>query len=159
MEVINLDSVNLSLDSDSSPTIRLSDNDNDNVGVKPSSMTGIELLMNTKKTSEKKVEDSIDLGDLQSLEKELNDLSGNTQNQSVSGGININKMDNDREPIKLNVEEPSISTHKLGGEPEKTWDGFQQFNNIPMDPDKTIKQTPEISREQMMKDKLRILEN
>ena len=157
MEVINLDSVNLSLDSDSSPTIRLSDNDNDNVGVKPSSMTGIELLMNTKKTSEKKVEDSIDLGDLQSLEKELNDLSGNTQNQSVSGGININKMDNDREPIKLNVEEPSISTHKLGGEPEKTWDGFQQFNNIPMDPDKTIKQTPEISREQMMKDKFTYL--
>jgi hypothetical protein len=68
MEVINLDSVDLSIDGENSPSIKLSEDD---IG-KSSSMTGIELLMNTKKTTEKKQEDSIDLGDLQSLQEPLN---------------------------------------------------------------------------------------
>ena len=144
MEVINLDSVDLSIDGENSPSIKLSEDD---IG-KSSSMTGIELLMNTKKTTEKKQEDSVDLGDLQSLEKELNDLSGATESESNSG---VKKVDSS-EPIKLNIDEPNIT-----GEPEKTWDGYQQFNNIPMDPDKNVRKEPEMSREQLMKEKFTYL--
>ena len=43
------------------------------------------------------------------------------------------------------------------GEPEKTWDGFQQFNNIPLDPDKNVKKEPDMTREQMMKEKFTYL--
>lgn len=153
MEVINLDSVDLSLDDDNSSTIKLSDDNG-----KPSSMTGIELLMNTKKTTtEKKVEDSIDLGDLQNLEKELNDLSGNTEGEST---INMSNSDSHDEPIKLNIDESrntsSPTVNKLG-EPEKTWDGYQQFNNIPLDPDKNVRKEPEMSREQLLKEKFTYL--
>ena len=64
MEVINLDSVDLSVDNS---TIKLSGEDETKSIGKGSSMTGIELLMNNKKPAspDKKVEDSIDLGDLQ----------------------------------------------------------------------------------------------
>ena len=156
MEVINLDSVDLSLDGDNSSTIKLSDDNG-----KPSSMTGIELLMNTKKsTTEKKMEDSIDLGDLQNLEKELNDLSGNTEGNSTIN-TNMSNTNSNDESIKLNIDEPRKSTssptvNKLG-EPEKTWDGYQQFNNIPLDPDKNVRKEPEMSREQLLKEKFTYL--
>ena len=150
MEVINLDSVDLSVDDS---TIKLSGEDETKSIGKGSSMTGIELLMNNKKPAspDKKVEDSIDLGDLQSLENELNELS---TDEKI-------KVD---EPIKLNIDEPSSSGPSLGGpsvtkigEPEKTWDGFQQFNNIPLDPDKNVKKEPDMTREQMMKEKFSYL--
>ena len=156
MEVINLDSVDLSLDGDNSSTIKLSDDNG-----KPSSMTGIELLMNTKKsTTEKKMEDSIDLGDLQNLERELNDLSGNTEGNSTIN-TNMSNTNSNDESIKLNIDEPrkspsSPTVNKLG-EPEKTWDGYQQFNNIPLDPDKNVRKEPEMSREQLLKEKFTYL--
>ena len=149
MEVINLDSVDLSVDNS---TIKLSGEDETKSIGKGSSMTGIELLMNNKKpvSPDKKAEDSIDLGDLQNLENELNELSTDEK-------IKMN------EPIKLNIDEPS-SGPSLGGpsvtkigEPEKTWDGFQQFNNIPLDPDKNVKKEPDMTREQLMKEKFSYL--
>ena len=149
MEVINLDSVDLSIDNS---TIKLSGEDETKSIGKGSSMTGIELLMNNKKPAspDKKAEDSIDLGDLQSLENELNELSSDEKI----------KVD---EPIKLNIDEPSPGPSLGGpsvskiGEPEKTWDGFQQFNNIPLDPDKNVKKEPDMTREQMMKEKFSYL--
>ena len=58
---------------------------------KSSSMTGIELLMNNKKPAspDKKVEDSIDLGDLQSLENELNELSTDDLNKRWMNLLNL----------------------------------------------------------------------
>jgi hypothetical protein len=157
MEVINLDSVDLS--GDNSPSIKLLDDDMN----KGSSLTGIELLMNTnKKEKEKNPEDSIDLGDLQSLERELNDLSDPSSVNTDGLNIKINKGNSDS--IKLNVDDSQDSNSKPGsptfnktGEPEKTWDGYQQFNNIPLDPDKNVRKEPEMTREQLLKEKFTYL--
>ena len=107
-------------------------------------MTGVELLMNhnTKKKDESKADDdmNIELDDLTSLENDLNALTANGND-----GIKLN-LSADTEPLKLNVDEPekvaktaSPGITKLG-EPEKTWDGYQQFNNIPINPDKAPKE-------------------
>ena len=154
MEVINLDSVDLS--GDNSPSIKLLEDDDLGKG---SSLTGVELLMNNnKKEKEKRPEDSIDLGDLQSLERELNDLSDTPA--GMENSFKINKGND--EPIKLNVDEsneskPGSTSFNKTGEPEKTWDGYQQFNNIPLDPDKNVKKEPEMTREQLLKEKFTYL--
>ena len=142
MEVINLDAVDLS-GGDDSNTITL--NKGDSISMDSSqgtSMAGAELLMNhnTKKVSDQKEKDpSIELDDLTSLENDLNSLT-------IGGADKINISGRD-EPIKLNIDsvddapnssESSGPTITKLGEPEKTWDGFQQFNNIPMNPDKEV---------------------
>ena len=70
LENLNLSNINLNNDS-----INLSDDD-DIIDTKPSMNfgSGIELLMNDKKSSEKK-DTSIDIDDLDALEKDLNDFS------------------------------------------------------------------------------------
>ena len=160
MEVINLDTVDLS-GGDSTITLNKSDSVSLNMSSSPS-MAGAELLMNhasTKKKEESSGGDggdadmAIDLDDLSSLEKDLNALTGNVGAETV-------KL-SDNEPIKLNVDsvpEPSSeATIKKMGEPEKTWDGFQQFNNIPLNPDKEVAKEPKRSREEVLKEKFNYL--
>jgi len=160
MEVINLDSVDLSgggLDT----SFKLNKGDSIDVDISNApSLTGVELLMNqnTKKQSEKK---DVDLDDLTALEQDLNSLT----NIDVNGGLkldeHINIKSSNDSPIKLNVneiKEPKDSpTIKKMGEPEKTWDGYQQFNNIPMDPDKNVSNQPKKSREEVLKEKFNYL--
>jgi hypothetical protein len=166
MEVINLDTVDLS-GGDDSNTITL--NKGDSISLDSSlgmSMAGAELLMNhnTKKASEQKDKEkdpSIELDDLTSLENDLNSL---TLGGSVSDKLNLSSSD---EPIKLNIdsidettkssESSSGPTITKLGEPEKTWDGFQQFNNIPMNPDKEVSSQPKKSRESVLKEKFNYL--
>lgn len=166
MEVINLDTVDLS-GGDDSNTITL--NKGDSISLDSSlgmSMAGAELLMNhnTKKASEQKDKEkdpSIELDDLTSLENDLNSL---TLGGSVSDKLNLSSID---EPIKLNIdsidettkssESSSGPTITKLGEPEKTWDGFQQFNNIPMNPDKEVSSQPKKSRESVLKEKFNYL--
>lgn len=107
--------------------------------------SGIELLMNDKKKSKGNI--NIDLGNLDSLENELNELSGNTTSQksenvkSVSGlggfaqnwfGIGGDKPAAS-EPASNNTESDSNlgqATHETMGN-TKTWDGFSKMNEIP----------------------------
>jgi hypothetical protein len=49
--------------------------------------SGIELLMNDKKRSNSNGNINIDLGDLDKLESELNDLSGANSEHAYSGGL------------------------------------------------------------------------
>lgn len=150
MEVINLDSVDLSENS-SDPVISLNSSS--------PSLTGIELLMNQsskKKTdSNEKLDnaDSVDIDDLSALEQDLNALTNNNTDK-----INIPNRD---DPIKLNIGEETRSsespTIKKMGEPEKTWDGYQQFNNIPLNPDKPVEAQPKRTREELLKEKFNYL--
>ena len=167
MEVINLDSVDLNLENSSSFKL----NDGDGGSQPASSLTGIELLMNNnkRKDAENPKDDNIHLDDIQSLERELNDLTD-------SDGPKIKLSEN---PIKLNIEDKMDTVNSVGasnlentestkpkingptiskiGEPEKTWDGYQQFNNIPLDPDKNVKKEPQLSREELLREKFSYL--
>lgn len=155
MEVINLDSVDLSGGSDSS--IRLNKEDTIDLDISSTpSLTGVELLMNqnTKKQTEKK---DVDIDDLTALEQDLNSLT-------IDSGIKIDDssppapVSVPEESIKLNIEDvKDTPTIKKMGEPEKTWDGYQQFNNIPMNPDKNVSKEPKRSREEILKEKFNYL--
>lgn len=128
----------------------------DTSGLKSSNFgPGIELLMNDKsKSSEKLNDDTIHLDDLDDLEKDLNDLTTN---------------DND---IKMNVafDEPRITLNPQGpktvtiGEAtrdtqmnQSTWDGFSQNNDIPITPSADLSLKPQLSKEEMLKEKFELL--
>ena len=163
MEVINLDSVDLSGGNETS-SIKLNKGDSIDLDISSApSLTGVELLMNqnTKKQNEKK---EVDLDDLSALEQDLNSLTMNDGNDGVLLDEHINIKASDASPIKLNVDEVKDSsppkdtpTIKKMGEPEKTWDGYQQFNNIPLDPDKNVSAQPKKTREELLKEKFNYL--
>jgi hypothetical protein len=129
MEVIDigLDSLEpISLDfNDSKPTV--------NFG------SGIELLMNDKKRSASTM--NLNLGELDNLEKELNEISGvNTSSSSNNGTKTLSGFSNffggGNEPVKAVVEDATDSnlgqaTRESAGN-VKTWDGFSKLNEIPV---------------------------
>ena len=122
-----------------------------------SSMHGIELLMNNKGKAPKQ---SIGTDDLDALEKDLNSLSDND-----AGGVKILNDD----PIRLNVGFEKLNTEpdtfiKINettvGEAirdtttnEKTWDGFGQFSEIPVEPSANISTKPALPKEEVMRQK------
>ena len=145
---------------------------------------GIELLMNNKfKDSDRKSGGGggsggdIDLSELTALENELNDLSnvGNSKHDSVGSGggggggggffsgiLNLSKSDGDGGSgggdggsggggIHLGQ-----STSNTDAE-NRTWDGYGKFNNIPLDPDANVDLTPQLSKEEMLKEKFKLL--
>ena len=109
---------------------------------------GVELLMNnTRKSENNNVK--FDLNELDTLEKELNDLSNsnknsdsNTKTFSGLGGFsdftsNLFGFDNKQDKSNSKVEDTSDSnlgqaTKDTFGN-NKTWDGFTKFNDIPSD--------------------------
>jgi hypothetical protein len=145
---------------------------------------GIELLMNNKfKDSDRKSgggggSGDIDLGELAALENELNDLSnipkrnggdgdggsGSGSGSGSGGGFlsgifNLSKSDGDNgsgsgggsDGINLGQ---STSNNEVDN---RTWDGYGKFNNIPMDPDANVEPTPQLSKEEMLKEKFKLL--
>ena len=159
MEVINLDTVDFSEGTGGS-SITLNKGQAVSVDISSSpSMAGAELLMNnnTKKKGEEE-KSNIEFDDLTSLENDLNALTGGATERS---DIKLNISDT--EPIKLNVDDSpgsgsgSAPTITKMGEPEKTWDGYSQFNNIPLNPDKDVSTQPKRSREEVLKEKFNYL--
>ena len=129
--------------------------------------SGIELLMNSKVKESKGImgDPSIHLDDLNNLENELNDLS--EQDLNFSFGNNKPKSDlfnmdskddsNERHSVKFS-DEPSIGKSTADtNSSNKTWDGFDKFNNIPMNPDKNVPTHPQMSREELLRDKFKFL--
>lgn len=141
---------------------------------------GIELLMNDKqKKSSSKNGGDIGLDDINDLEAELNELSGNT-NSSESKPSNIkaksksglfnDALNGGGGAIKLNVDDLGSSSGSdkpgIGVVPSlgkstasqgvKTSDGFAKFNNIPMNPDKQVT-APKLSPEELLREKFTIL--
>ena len=179
-EVINIDSQSLE-------PIKLNINEDDSSASSLPSVNfgdGIELLMNDKRKNDgtKTPTSTIDLSDLNSLEKDLTDLSTdiksseNTQkglfaktlNASAKPSISSSTFgsNGDTGPTpafkKVGISnESSHNTSTLGKSVEevktKTWDGFNKFNNVSINPDSTIDEKPKLKPEEILKEKFKYL--
>jgi hypothetical protein len=166
--------ININLDS--MPTINLSESTRPSVNFG----SGIELLMNDKvRKSEGKRTPTmdIDLGDLNDLEEELNNLVVEPQstpaisksglfNASFFSGMKLNednKGKNDNISIgsivSINDNPPNVgkATASSAKSDSKTWDGFTKFNNVPINPDKVLPDRPKLSPEETLLEKFKIL--
>lgn len=128
---------------------------------------GIELLMNDKVkekgSSSPGADVNIDIGDLEDLENDLNNLAEDVntstplQSQLFSGDNDdgIQNVTFDDSADKINIGE---ATATLDGE-QKTWDGYAKFNDIPVNPDADVKPTsqPQLSKEEMLREKFKYL--
>ena len=126
--------------------------------------SGAELLMNTKKTTSQN--SNINLGDLESLESELNNLSGNSSSSSsvpsksgsdtkvLSGLTNFfgfgGAKEEEEPAVKMNLGQ---ATKESGSTNTKTWDGYMKFSDIPSNPDKPI-QSRMTDRDKLRKKKM-----
>ena len=147
---------------------------------------GLELLMNDKLKSGGKSSGGggdIDIDDLNELEDELNELSdsmGHGPNKvsknfksdifGGGGGIRLNNYDNDDQSDgglsdhRLNLGGNGSNTSGIGAstantDPDKkTWDGFGKFSNVPMNPDAPLDNTPQMTKEELLREKFKILQ-
>ena len=162
IDIGNLDSSNSGI------KLNLSNDDN---SLKSSNFgPGIELLMNEKKkdggssSNKNSGENNIHLDDLEHLENELNDISSslnNTKDINVQPTVTFSTdKNNDIQEINLN-DTPINITPSIGENTAdvinetKTWDGYGQFQNIPMDPDQNVQQTPSLSKEELLREKFK----
>ena len=128
---------------------------------------GIELLMNDKvkegasSSSSGGMED-IDIGDLTELENDLNtltdgvDTSYHAKSDIFQGGVE------DLGPsVKFNDDNASVGIGEATANIEsdqKTWDGFQKFNDIPVNPEVNVKSAqPQLTKEEMLREKFKYL--
>lgn len=113
--------------------------------------TGIEFLMNENKISSKV---DLNLGELDNLEDELNELSGHkTQSQSAGNTKSISGMAsnffgfNKSEEVPVHNTYEDTSDSNLGQATRdsigtaKTWDGFSKMNELPLNDDIRISST------------------
>jgi hypothetical protein len=135
---------------------------------------GLELLMNDKmKEGSKTPTSDIHIDDLENLENELNDLVGddfpsrNTY-ESKSGLFDAKiesspSFSSEKQNVRFNDSGPSIGQATADQHSDaQTWDGYGKFNNIPMNPDKPGHAEPQMTKEELLREKfkyLRKLEN
>jgi hypothetical protein len=186
--MVDITSEIIDINLDNIPTINLNESSSygGSSGGRPSVNFGggIELLMNDKRKSEgkKTPTNDIDLGDLNDLEQELNDLivdepkstpavskSGLFNSSffggggsSSGGGMKLNTSDNDNISIGsiVSVNDPPMlgkATASSGQNDGKTWDGFTKFNNVPLNPDKNMSDRPKLTPEETLLEKFKVL--
>lgn len=128
---------------------------------------GLELLMNDKRDT--KLKSDINIDDLNNLEEELNGLVdepgpsiGHSFSSSLfgSGGSSNNNGGSsfdDKPNVRFN-ETPNVGQQTADGYTDtKTWDGFSKFNNIPVNPDKQFSSAPQMTKEEMLREKFKVL--
>jgi len=111
-------------------------NNNSNSSNSVSFGPGIELLMNDKQISSNK-SSRVDMGDLDKLENELNELSTNTNNdnsKSLGGFSNMFNFGSSTEtvkevPLQTDSNIGSATVDSIGS--TKTMDGYGKMNDIP----------------------------
>ena len=141
---------------------------------------GLELLMNNKVKDNGRPISDIDLDDLNNLENELNELSQEMPSQSFkskSDMFNLNSSPNHNNDNSFqnldsldnldsgigNVrfsDEPSIGLGASAAESfedNKTWDGYGKFNNVPLNPDRPSSSGPNLSKEELLREKFKYL--
>ena len=149
-------------------TINLGENKN---GKSTNFGSGIELLMNDNKKSNTRLTSDINVDDLNNLENELNELVEDANpninlfegksdlfNKSIS--INFDDNSNDKPSgvrFSDNSNEPNIGKATADGVTDKTWDGFAKFNNVPINPDKPVSSQPQMSKEELLREKFKYL--
>jgi hypothetical protein len=121
---------------------------------------GLELLMNEKIKDNSKHHE---LEDINNLENELNNLTEDTTFGSKSFDFKsdiFNTKSINTSHVKFEDKKEDINLGKSTASTEadnKTWDGFTKFNNIPLNPDKPVPQTPQLSKEELLKEKFKYL--
>lgn len=124
---------------------------------------GIELLMNDKKkemSGSRGGGNEIDIDDLNNLENELNDLA--TENiappsRDFSSGLFGNKPE-EKHSVRFTETGPNLGSHTINTEADaKTWDGYSKFNDIPIQPDKHMSSQPQMSKEELLREKFKFL--
>ena len=138
---------------------------------------GLEFLMNDKVKNgtggNKSGGDDIDIGDLNALEAELNELSdvapassssskslffGNSASGGGSGSVSFRD-----DPVELGGGGGSSGSFNLGSstasadDDKKTWDGFGKFNNVPLNPDAPVDANPQMTKEELLREKFKYL--
>jgi hypothetical protein len=105
--------------------------------------SGIELLMNDKKTSFKSTNE-MNFEDITDLEDDLNNLANEPMNFEPSH-VRFNNNNTLGE-----------STINLDNS-DKTWDGYGKFSDIPIDPEINMPSMPKMSSNEILKEKIRYL--
>jgi hypothetical protein len=125
---------------------------------------GLELLMNDRVRENSRPTSDIDLEDLNKLENELNDLAGETSGNSFAPRSDFfdkpSVSFDDQPSIRINSFSNDTNLGKATSDTEndnKTWDGYGKFNNIPLNPDRHIPMEPKISKEELLREKFKIL--
>ena len=129
---------------------------------------GIELLMNDKKKdmSSSSGGNDINIEDLNLLEEELNNLTDHSSSSNKSDFFN--NTSEPSAPFSSFSSSSSSSGHSvkfassLGSDTasssvNKTWDGYDKFNDIPVDPEKMAPSGPQMSKEELLKEKFKYL--
>ena len=145
---------------------------NDGIDIYPvNNMFGAELLMNMDKKNgggssnmSPRTDSGLDIefDDLNNLEKELNNLSDDISIHSSSNLNFSNNLFDDNASISSNVkfnDEPTLgkTTSTKFKEDKTTWDGYQKINNIPLNPDKPINTGCQMTKEELLTQKMTIL--
>lgn len=135
---------------------------------------GLEFLMNDKMKSGsgKSGGGDIDIGDLNALEAELNELSdvqvpSSSASKSVFfsgiGSGSNNSVSFRDEPIDNSSSSSSSGAFNLGSstasasDDKQTWDGFGKFNNVPLNPDAPVDAQPQLTKEELLREKFKYL--
>jgi hypothetical protein len=121
---------------------------------------GLELLMNDKIKENKYSNNSkADLEDLTDLENDLNDLVNDKPTYKASSDL----FTTSNTPFNLNYEDEDDNLGKSTAQTDnvynsRTWDGYGKFNNIPINPDKSVSFEPnKHGKEETLKEKFKLL--
>ena len=124
---------------------------------------GLDLLMNNKVKDNNKPSSDINLEDLNNLENELNDLVGDEPESSSFKpksdffGGNSRTIDS-KQGVSFSEEPSNIGQSTAqSGDNVKSWDGFGKFNDIPVNPEKSFPTQPQMSKEELLKEKFTYL--
>ena len=118
--------------------------------------------MNDKKRESAIKSNDIDIEDLNNLENELNNLANNDSHTSSSHEFNSGLFGNkpifeEKQSVRFD-ESPNIGISTAETETDqKTWDGYAKFNNIPINPDRNISSQPQMSKEELLREKFKYL--
>ena len=121
---------------------------------------GIELLMNDKKSSGSKSSSSdINIEDLNFLEDELNNLSSSSSSSNHKSDLfsTINKSDDSSSSSSTHNVKFNLGSDTASSSANKTWDGFDKFNEIPVDPNAAPPQGPQMTKEELLREKFKFL--
>jgi len=119
---------------------------------------GIELLMNDKTSrggggGGGGQSSDINIDDLNFLEDELNNLTDNVGSRSKS-----DMFDMDPEPVhNVKFSSSTLGSDTSAAGSNKTWDGYDKFNDIPVDPEKVAPSGPQMSKEELLREKFKFL--